>query len=393
MKECLRPLRRASQPQPPMNVPFVDLQAQYASIRDELIAAVTRVCDSQRFILGQDVESLERELAALLGVKHAIGVSSGTDALLVAMMALGIVPGNEVITSTYTFFATAGSIARLGARPVLVDIDPLTYNLDASAVAAAITPRTKAIVPIHLFGLSADLDPVLDAAKTKDIPVVEDACQAIGARYKDRFVGSIGAIGCFSFFPSKGLGAFGDGGLLATNDEALEHRGRLLRVHGAQQKYSHQMVGGNFRLDALQAAILRVKVPHVATWCEQRRQNAERYRRLFREAGISNGGVVLPVEAPGCYHTYNQYAIRTARRDELRAHLDSCGVGTAIYYPLPLHLQECFRGLGYAAGAFPHAEAAARETLALPMYGELTEDQQAYVVRSIAEFLAGKLSY
>ena len=378
-----------------MNVPLVDLQAQYAVIRDELIAAVTRVCDSQRFILGQDVESLERELAALLGVKHAVGVSSGTDALLVAMMALGIAPGDEVITSTYTFFATAGSIARLGARPVLVDIDPLTYNLDVSEVEAAITPRTKAIVPVHLFGLSADLDPVLDAAKAKDIPVVEDACQAIGARYKHRFVGSIGAIGCFSFFPSKGLGAFGDGGLLATNDEALGHRGRLLRAHGAQPKYSHQLVGGNFRLDALQAAVLRVKVPHVATWCEQRRQNAERYGRLFREAGIStgisNGGVVLPLEAPGCYHTYNQYAIRTARRDELRAHLDSCGVGTAIYYPLPLHLQECFRGLGYAAGAFPHAEAAARETLALPMYSELTEDQQAYVVCSIAELFGEKL--
>ena len=378
-----------------MNVPLVDLQAQYAAIRGEVIAAVTRVCDSQRFILGQDVESLERELAALLGVKHAVGVSSGTDALLVAMMALGIAPGDEVITSTYTFFATVGSIARLGARPVLVDIDPLTYNLDVSAVAAAITPRTKAIMPVHLFGLSADLDPVLDAAKAKDIPVVEDACQAIGARYKDRFVGSIGAIGCFSFFPSKGLGAFGDGGLLATNDEALGHRVRLLRVHGAQPKYSHQMVGGNFRLDALQAAVLRVKVPHVATWCEQRRQNAERYGRLFREAGVStginNGGVVLPVEAPGCYHTYNQYAIRTARRDELRAHLDSCGVGTAIYYPLPLHLQECFRGLGYAPGAFPHAEAAAREALALPMYGELTEDQQAYVVRSIAEFFGETL--
>ena len=378
-----------------MNVPLVDLQAQYASIRDELIAAVTRVCDSQRFILGQDVELLERELAALLGVKHAVGVSSGTDALLVAMMALGIVPGDEVITSTYTFFATAGSIARLGARPVLVDIDPLTYNLDVSAVAAAITTRTKAIVPVHLFGLSADLDPVLDAAEAKDIPVVEDACQAIGARYKDRFVGSIGAIGCFSFFPSKGLGAFGDGGLLATNDEALGHRVRLLRVHGAQPKYSHLMVGGNFRLDALQAAVLRVKVPHVETWCEQRRQNAERYGRLFDEAGIStginNGGVVLPGEAPWCYHTYNQYAIRTARRDDLRSHLDSCGVGTAIYYPVPLHLQECFRGLGYAAGAFPHAEAAARETLALPMYGELTEDQQAYVVRSIAEFFGEKL--
>ena len=375
-----------------MNVPLIDLQAQYAPIRDELIAAVTRVCDGQQFILGREVELLERELAAMLGVRHAVGVSSGTDGLLVAMMALGIGSGDDVITSTYTFFATAGSAARLGAKPVFVDIDPLTYNIDASAVAAAITPRTKAIIPVHLFGLSADLDPLLQAVRAAEIPgmpvipVIEDACQAFGARYKDRPVGSIGTVGCYSFFPSKGLGGFGDGGLVVTNDEGLGERVRRLRVHGAQPKYSHKIVGGNFRLDALQAAVLRVKAPHVPTWCEARRSNAERYGRLFQEVDVTGCGVVLPAEPSGCYHTYSQYAIRTLRRDELRSHLESCGVGTAVYYPLPLHLQECFKDLGYQVGSFPHAEAAAQETLALPMYGELTEEQQGYVVRSIAEF-------
>ena len=375
-----------------MNVPLIDLQAQYAPIRDELIAAVTRVCDGQQFILGREVELLERELAAMLGVRHVVGVSSGTDGLLVAMMALGIGSGDEVITSTYTFFATGGSAARLGARPVFVDIDPLTYNIDARAVAAAITPRTKAIIPIHLFGLSADLDPLLQAVRAAAIPgmpvipVIEDACQAYGARYKGRPVGSIGTVGCYSFFPSKGLGGFGDGGLVVTNDKELGERVQRLRVHGEQPEYSHKIVGGNFRLDALQAAVLRVKAPHVATWCEARRSNAERYGRLFQEAGVTGCGVVLPAEPSGCYHTYNQYAIRTLRRDELRAHLESCGVGTAVYYPLPLHLQECFKDLGYRVGSFPHAEAAAQETLALPMYGELTGEQQGYVVRSIAEF-------
>ena len=375
-----------------MNVPLIDLQAQYAPLRDELIAAVTRVCDGQQFILGREVELLERELAAMLGVRHVVGVSSGTDALLVAMMALGIGSGDEVITSTYTFFATAGSAARLGARPVFVDIDPSTYNIDARAVVAAITPRTKAIIPVHLFGLSADLDSLLQAVRAAGIPgmpvipVIEDACQAFGTRYKERPVGSIGKVGCYSFFPSKGLGGFGDGGLVVTNDEELGERVRRLRVHGAQPEYSHKIVGGNFRLDALQAAVLRVKAPHAPTWCEARRSNAERYGRLFQEAGVTDCGVVLPAEPSGCYHTYNQYAIRTLRRDGLRAHLESCGVGTAVYYPLPLHLQECFKDLGYRVGSFPHAEAAAQETLALPMYGELTEEQQGYVVRSIAEF-------
>ena len=314
-----------------MNVPLIDLHAQYAPIRDELIATVTRVCDGQQFILGREVELLERELAAMLGIRHVVGVSSGTDALLVAMMALGIGSGDEVITSTYTFFATAGSAARLGARPVFVDIDPLTYNIDARAVAAAITPRTKAIIPVHLFGLSADLDPLLQAVRAAGlpgmpvIPVIEDACQAFGARYKDRPVGSIGTVGCYSFFPSKGLGGFGDGGLVVTNDEGLGERVRRLRGHGAQPEYSHKIVGGNFRLDALQAAVLRVKAPHVATWCEARRRNAERYGRLFQEAGVTGCGVVLPAEPSGCYHTYNQYAIRTLRRDGLRAHLESCG--------------------------------------------------------------------
>jgi dTDP-4-amino-4,6-dideoxygalactose transaminase len=368
-------------------VPLLDLRPQYAPIRDEILAAVTRVCDSQRFIMGPEVEGLERELAAMLEVKHAIGVSSGTDALLVAMMALGIGEGDEVITSTYSFFATAGCVWRLGARPVLVDIDPVTYNIDFAAVASAMTRRTRAIIPVHLYGLSADMDPILEVAKRAGVAVIEDAAQAIGTRYKGRTVGGIGTFGCFSFFPSKNLGAFGDGGLVTTNDGQLAHRTRLLRNHGAEPKYYHKVVGGNFRLDAIQAAVLRVKAPHLAAWTEARRRNAARYNALLAGAAAS-GAVTLPVEPPDRYHIYNQYVIRVKERDALRAHLEAAGIGTEIYYPVPFHLQECFAPLGYKAGAFPHAEGAASETLALPIFGELTEDQQRHVADVINRFLA-----
>ena len=369
-----------------MQVPMLDLQAQYRPIRDAVIDVVTRVCDSQRFILGPEVEGMEQELAAYLGVTHAVGVSSGTDALLLAMMALGIGPGDEVITSTYSFFATAGCVARLGAKPVFVDIDPITYNIDPAATADAVTARTRAIIPVHLYGQSADLDPLLDVAARAGVPVVEDAAQAIGATYKGRMVGGFGRAGCFSFFPSKNLGAFGDGGLVTTNDDTLAASLRRMRVHGADRQYFHQVIGGNFRLDALQAAVLRVKLPHLAGWTEARRRNAARYDELFAGAGLT-GRVTLPVAAPGCRHIFNQYVVRVPDRDAVKAHLESRQVGCAIYYPVPFHEQACFAYLGYRTGQFPHAERAARETLALPVYGELTAEQQRYVVSVLSEAL------
>src|SRR5215208_262965 len=288
-----------------MAVPLLDLDAQYRPLRDQLLAAMTRVADSQRFIMGPEVDALERELAAMLGVAHAISVSSGTDALLLALMALDLQPGDEVITTTYSFFATAGAIVRVGARPVLVDIDPATFNIDPAQVAAAITARTRAIMPVHLFGMSADLDPIMHAADRAGIPVIEDAAQAIGSAYKSRAVGGIGAFGCFSFFPSKNLGAFGDAGLLTANDTVLADRARLLRTHGMKPKYYHHLVGANFRMDALQAAVLRVKAPHLARWTEGRRTNAARYRRLFRAAGLD--AVTLPVEPADRTHIFNQF--------------------------------------------------------------------------------------
>jgi dTDP-4-amino-4,6-dideoxygalactose transaminase len=365
-------------------VPLLDLLAQYQPIRDDVLAAITRVCDSQRFIMGPEVEGLERELASMLEVKEAIGVSSGTDALLAAMMALNIGSGDEVITSTYSFFATAGCVVRLGAKPVLVDIDPVTYNVAPGAVAAAITPRTKAIIPVHLYGCSADMEPILALAANAGVAVIEDAAQAIGTRYRGRPVGGLGTAGCFSFFPSKNLGAFGDGGFVATNDAALAHRLRLLRNHGAEPKYFHKFVGANFRLDAIQAAVLRVKLPHLASWTEARRRNADRYRELLAPL-VVKGQVVLPVEPEGIYHIYNQFVIGLAERDRVKAALEERRVGTEIYYPVPFHLQECFAFLGHSAGDFPAAEAAAAHTLALPIYGELTEAQQRYVVDSIAQ--------
>ena len=370
----------------PTHVPLLDLQAQYAPLRDEILAAVTRVCDSQRFIMGPEVDALEDELSAILGVRHAIAVSSGTDALLVALMALGIKAGDEVVTTTYSFFATAGAIARLGATPVFVDIDLATYNLDPQRVRAAITPRTKAILPVHLFGLAADMDPILEAAAHAGIAVVEDAAQAIGATYKDRSAGGIGTCGCFSFFPSKNLGAFGDAGLVTTNDDELARRVRMMRVHGMQPKYHHSLIGGNFRMDALQAAILRVKAPHLTRWTGARRENARRYAALFRDAGLSDR-IALPVQPAEHGHVFNQFVIRSARRDDLRQHLTASGIGTGIYYPVPLHLQPCFSDFGYGRGGFPSAERAAQESLALPIHGELTTAQQQAVVDAIAEFL------
>ena len=366
-------------------VPLLDLQAQYAPIRDEILAAMTRVCDSQRFIMGPEITSLERELAALIGVDHAVAVSSGTDALLLALMALNVGPGDEVITSTYSFFATAGVVARLGARPVLVDIDPVTYNIDTAAIEAAITPRTRAIMPVHLFGLCADMDPILAVASRAGVPVVEDAAQAIGSTYQGRPAGAMGAFGCFSFFPSKNLGAFGDAGLVTTNDAALAKRAQLLRVHGMEPKYYHHVVGGNFRMDALQAAVLRVKAPHLARWTEARRLNASRYQTLFLAAGLLDR-IVLPVEPEGLHHIFNQFVIRVPHRDGLKAFLDARQIGNEVYYPVPFHLQPCFAGLGYARGAFHHAERAADQTIAIPIYSELSLDQQRTVVAAIAEF-------
>ena len=367
-------------------VPLLDLQAQYAPLREEILAAVVRVCDGQRVIMGPEIEAFEEEMARMLGVRHAIAVSSGTDSLLLALMALDIKAGDEVVTSTYSFFATAGSIARLGAKPVLVDIDETTFNLDPEQLSAAITPKTKAILPVHLFGLGADMDPILDIAARAYVPVIEDAAQAIGASYKSRLLGGLGAAGCFSFFPSKNLGAFGDAGLLTTNDDGLAKQAKLLRNHGMEPRYYHHIVGANFRMDALQAAVLRVKAPHLAEWTARRRANATRYRMLFRDAGLLDR-VTLPSEPPDRWHIFNQFVIRTADRDGLKAHLDERGIGTEIYYPVPFHLQPCFANLGYRRGDFPRAERAAAESLALPIYGELTAAQQEIVVAAIGDYV------
>ena len=370
---------------PAQRVPFLDLKAQYAPIRHEVLEAITRLCDTQHFILGPEVEALERELEALLGIPHAVGVSSGTDALLAALMLLGVGEGDEVITSPYSFFATAGSIARLGARPVFVDIAASTFNIDPAGIEAVMTPRTKAILPVHLFGQSAEMEPILEVAASRGIPVVEDAAQAIGARYHDQPVGGLAAIGCFSFFPTKNLGAFGDAGLVTTRDATAARKLRAIRQHGGKEKYHHETVGGNFRLDALQAAVLRVKLPHLEAWTAARQRNADRYEALFSQSGLAST-VRVPQRAPGRTHIYNQFVLRVPERDQLRAYLQTQGIGTEIYYPEPLHLQPCFRGLGYAAGSFPVAEAAAREVLALPIYPELSEAQQAWVVEAIQLF-------
>ncbi len=374
-------------------IPLLDLKAQYAAIREEVRAAIDRVADAQHFIGGPEVEALEREVAAYSQAQFGIGVSSGTDALLVALMAIDLRPGDEVITTAYSFFATAGSIYRLGGRPVFVDINPLTYNIEPAQIEAAITDRTRAIIPVHLFGQMADMDPIMDIARRHDLIVIEDAAQAIGAEYRGRRAGSIGHFGCFSFFPSKNLGAFGDGGLITTNDPELAHRARLLRNHGAEPKYYHKVVGGNFRLDALQAAVLRVKLKYLDGWTAARQRNAERYRRLFAEAGLADprsptlsprSPIVLPTDMGYGRHIYNQFVIRADRRERVMAVLRERKIGHEVYYPVPLHLQECFAGLGYRPGDLPESERAAGETLALPIYGELTAEMQEAVVEAIA---------
>jgi len=365
-----------------MTVPLLDLALQFRAIADELRSAIDDVLQSQRFILGQAVSAFEKEIAGYCGADYAVGVSSGTDAILVSLMALGIGAGDEVITTPYTFFSTAGCISRVGARPVFVDIDPRTFNINAEAIEGAITGRTKAILPVHLFGQCADMDAILELARKHDHRVIEDAAQAIGARYKGRSAGTMGDLGCFSFFPSKNLGGCGDGGMVVTHDPQLAEKVRVLRTHGSKPKYFHSMIGGNFRLDAIQAAVLRVKLPHLDAWTEKRRRNAALYDRLLGD---------LAVQAPHVeqhnFSIFNQYVIRVRRRDELLSFLREKGVGCEIYYPLPLHLQTCYEHLGYGEGDFPEAEKAAREALAIPVFPELTDEQQQYVVDQIGSFL------
>lgn len=370
-----------------MKVPLLDLKAQYSGIKDEVLAAVSDVLESQVCILGPRVIELEQRVAELSNCRFGVGVSSGTDALLAALMALGIGPGDEVITTTFTFFATAGCIARTGARPVFVDIDPRSFNMDPALVEKAITPRTKAIIPVHLFGQMCDMDPIMETAQRHGLPVIEDGAQAISATYKGRKAGSIGSMGCFSFYPSKNLGGAGDGGMIVTNDPDLNERLLIMRSHGSKPKYYHKFVGGNFRLDPLQAAILLVKLPHLGDWSEARRRNAEHYNRIF-----SGSAVKTPWISPDAETIYNQYVIRTPRRDELMNYLKQAQIGTDIYYPVPLHQQECFRDLGYKQGDFPAAEKAAGEVLALPVYPELAAGQIEYVGATVLEWAKKELS-
>lgn len=369
-------------------MPLLDLQAQYAELREELQAAALRVLDSQHFILGADVKALEDEIARYTGAPHAIGCASGSDALLLALMALDIKPGDEIITTPYSFFATAAGITRLGARPVFVDIDPISYNIAVSQIEAAITERTRAILPVHLYGQCAEMSAIMEIGARRSLPVIEDAAQALGAEDEGRHAGVIGTIGCYSFYPSKNLGGAGDGGMLTTNDDGLAERLRALRVHGSLVKYHHELIGINSRLDSLQAAILRVKLPHLDRWSESRRVNATRYNQMFEDAGLLEE-ITPPAARPNARHIFNQYVIRieSRRRDALIEHLKQNDIGADIYYPIPLHLQECFRHLGYVEGDFPAAERAARETIALPIYPELTVEQQSYVVEKIREFI------
>ncbi len=377
-----------------MKVPLLDLKAQYAGIRDEILKVTEAVYESQQFILGSRVETLEKEIAAYCTTPYALGVSSGTDALLIALMTAGIGFGDAVITSPYTFFASAGSIARTGARPVFADIDPDTYTLSAGELERALDnlpaedrARVKAVMPVHLYGQCADMDALETIAADRNLLMIEDAAQAIGAEYKGRRAGSFGEFGCFSFFPSKNLGAFGDGGIVTTGSEALYEKMKVLRVHGSKPKYHHRFIGGNFRLDALQAAIVSVKLKHLDKWSAARKKNAQTYRRLFAAAGLDR--IQLPTERQG-RHIYNQFVINVPEnRDGLRRHLQENGIGSEVYYPVPLHLQACFAYLGYRKGDFPLSEAAAEHTLALPIYPELTDDQLCCVVETIGAFYAG----
>jgi dTDP-4-amino-4,6-dideoxygalactose transaminase len=377
-----------------VRVPMLDLKAQLAAIRAEIQGAIDRVVESQQFILGPEVEQLEAEIAAYSRTPFAVGVSSGTDAILIALMALGIGPGDEVVTSPQTFVATVTSIARIGARARFCDIDPATFNLDVTRLEAAITPRTKAIIPVHLFGQMADMDAIMSIADKHGIAVIEDAAQAIGAERAGKRAGSVGAMGCLSFFPSKNLGAFGDAGMVLTNDEKLAQKLRLLRNQGQHPKYYSVEIGGNFRLDALQAAILRAKLPHLDRWTEARRRNAGVYRRLFAAAGIGQATtlrdgertITLPHELDNARHIYNQFVIRSVHRDELRAHLANARIATEVYYPQPMHLQACFARWGHRIGEFSEAERAAQESLAIPIYPELTAAMQEAVVAEVVRF-------
>jgi len=373
-----------------MTIPLLDLKPQYFALKDELKAVVERVMDSQMFILGPEVEGLEKEVAAYSHCKFGIGVSSGTDALLMALMAVDLQPGDEVISTPFTFFATAGCIARVGAKPVFVDIDPVTFNIDPAKIEAAITPRTKVIMPVHLYGQMADMDPIMDIAKRHGLVVIEDAAQAIGSEYKGRRAGSIGHMGCFSFFPSKNLGCFGDGGMVTTNDPALADKLNLLRNHGMRPKYYYKLIGGNFRLDALQAAVLRVKLKHLDSWSTQRQQNARWYHEAFSAAGLAASRenvdgrtVVLPEALSDRRHIYNQFVIRVPRRQVVIDHFIREKIGHEIYYPVPLHVQECFAYLGHRKGDFPESETAAELTLALPIYPEVGEQNVRAVVSAI----------
>ncbi|MFL6374230.1 MAG: DegT/DnrJ/EryC1/StrS family aminotransferase [Pyrinomonadaceae bacterium] len=369
-----------------MNVPLLDLKEQNSALRPEIEAAIARVLDTNGFILGSEVAALEKELAEYCGVKHAIGCASGSDAILLALMAFDIGPGDEVITTPYSFFATVSSITRLGATPVFVDIEPETYNIDPTKIEAVITERTKAIEPVHLYGQCANMAEINALASTRGIPVIEDAAQAIGAEENGIRAGAIGAIGAFSFYPSKNLGGMGDGGFVTTSDDSLAKKLIALRNHGAEVKYYHKWVGLNSRLDGFQGAVLRVKLPHLEEWTERRRENAMRYRQLFAGAALTEQ-IGLPVERENCRHIYNQYIVGVPdHRDELRSYLTGHAIGTDIYYPVPLHLQECFGYLGYKTGDLPESERAANETLALPIYPELDPEQQAFVVATIADF-------
>jgi dTDP-4-amino-4,6-dideoxygalactose transaminase len=394
-----------------MKVPLLDLKPQYHSLKKELDEAILRVAESQYFILGPEVENMEKEFCDYLKCKHAIGVSSGTDALLLALMAIDIKPGDEVIVPTYSFFATAGVVSRLNAVLVLTDIDPVTFNIDTEDVKRKITSKTRAIIPVHLYGQSADLEPIMKIAREKNIFVIEDAAQAIGTEYKDgKCVGTIGDIGCFSFFPSKNLGGYGDGGLVTTNNDELAYMLRIKRVHGGEQKYYHKVIGGNFRIDALQAAVLRVKLPHLDKWSEKRRANAEYYNELFIKNGLAEdtgktkfddrNKVLLPkavykseIRNPKSeirnYHIYNQYVIRVQKRDELKKFLTENEIGNEIYYPVPFHMQQCFANLNHKKGDFPEAEKASETSLAIPVYPELSKEQQEFVVQKINEFVIG----
>jgi dTDP-4-amino-4,6-dideoxygalactose transaminase len=389
MKPSVRPAAAGAPPSPapiPQAFDFLDLKAQFAGIREEVMAALTKVMESQIFILGSEVQSFEQEFAQAFDAKFAISCASGSDALVLALLAAGIGAGDEVITTPFTFVASAGSIARVGAKPILVDIDPVTFNLNPEQISGAVTSKTRAIMPVHLFGLAADLEHINRIAQESGLIVVEDAAQAVGAKFDGSYVGNIGHFGCFSFFPSKNLGGAGDGGLVTTTDAALAERLRLLRVHGSRKKYQHEILGTNSRLDALQAAILRVKLRHLDTWTNARQSHAQRYRELFAQFGLAEIVAVPPAPHARYRHVYNQFSIRCPERDRLRDFLRSRGIPTEIYYPLPLHLQPAFSYLGHQAGQFPQAELVSNQVLALPVFPELTESQQVSVVRAIANF-------